>query len=102
MAKFPVLSSIISTLKSWSIGLAKGLTFEDNFKGYEWSGSIEAGVEKRITHGLGVVPTRFLVTLSRDACTIVASSENRPTKDFFYIKNIASTSTFIGRVLILP
>lgn len=102
MSQFAILSSIESTLKRWAILLTKGLTFEDNFKGYEWEGEIPAGEEKRITHDLGVVPTRFLVTDARGATTISRSATKNPTDSFFYVQNTNSTDTFKGKILILP
>lgn len=101
MAKFSVNnSSIIEVLRTWA-GLLRGLTFGENFKGYEWSGEIDAGETVKITHGLKVIPTRFIVLSSRLVNTII-KSETATTVDFIYLKNNASTSTFTGKILILP
>lgn len=100
MAKFVVGKVIEDTLSTWSNLLGK-LTFKENFIGYEWEGEIAAGEEKKITHTLKVVPTRFLVTEARES-NLLASGFTRHTTDFFYVKNRGTTSTFIGKLLILP
>lgn len=102
MSKFALLADIESTLKRWAILLTKGLTFDDNFKAFEWSGSIGPGEEKRITHDLGVVPSRFLVVDAIGSTTISRSATQRPTGTFFFVQNTNSTDTFTGKILILP
>ena len=102
MARFSVLSSIESTLQRWAANLTKGLTFGENLAGYEWQGSIEAGQEFRITHDLLVTPSRFLILDAKGVNTIVRSPLHAPTGKFFFVKNIASTTTFTGRLLIVP
>lgn len=102
MASFPLLSSIEATLRRWSASLAGGLTFSDNFIGFEWEGQINAGEEIKITHDLELVPTRFLVTYSDGVNTLVRGPSKRATGKFFYIKNIATSGMFSGKILILP
>jgi hypothetical protein len=77
------------------------LSFTDNFKSYEWEGSILAGEEQQINHNLGSIPTRFFV-LSASGTNSIIAGDTAPTAELFYIKNIASSSTFNGKVLILP
>ncbi len=101
MAKFPVLPNVAMTLRVWATNLL-GLRLDENLIGYEWTGVIAPGAEAKITHGLGFVPTRFLVLSARGTNLIVESDVNRHTLEFFYLKNLATTSTFDGRILILP
>lgn len=101
MARFFPYSNPLQTLKEWAI-LLRNLTFTDNFSGYEWEGSIDAGEERRITHPLKRIPTRFIVVESRETPLLIKGRENNPTKDFFYVQNIATTSTFTGKIVILP
>jgi len=95
-----ITTELNACLRELFIGLGK-LTFEDNFLSYEWSGSIVAGAEQQITHNLRVTPTRFLVVSATNVNTIVFGP-TAPTSEVFYVKNIASTSTFTGKVLVLP
>lgn len=101
MAKFSVTPiDIMMLLKGWAVGL-RNLNFTDNFRGYEWEGDIEAGQEVRLTHGLGVIPTRFILTDMQGVGTIVRG-DVKATTQFFYVKNIAASSTFRGKILVLP
>lgn len=102
MAKFGLLTNIEATLKLWVALLNKGLNFQENFTGYEWEGEIPAGTEKIITHGLGVVPSRFIITDATGTNLIVRGNTLRPTEIFFYVKNISATDTFKGKILIMP
>jgi hypothetical protein len=87
-------------LRELFIGLYN-LTFEDNFLSFEWEGSIVAGAEQQITHNLRVTPTRFLIVSATNVNTIVFGT-TASTPEVFYVKNIASSSTFTGKVLVLP
>ena len=101
MAKFSAGRNLLLTLQRWAALLSGGLSFEDNFDSYEWSGEIVAGAEKRISHPLGKIPTRFLVTYS-DATPLIVRGVETPANDaFFYVRNASSTSTFKGKILIL-
>jgi len=100
VAKFTLGRVIEDTLSTWGNLLGK-LTFSDNFLGYEWTGEIAAGEEKRITHSLEVIPTRFLVLESKQT-NLLAGGFTRNTREFFYLKNRGTTATFTGKVLILP
>ena len=60
MASFGITYDIRKTLFNWMQGL-RNLSIE-NVDGSEWSGTIAAGDEIAIAHGLRRVPTRFLVT----------------------------------------
>lgn len=101
MAKFNLYDlDIIASLKGWVIGL-RNLSFEDNFKGYEWEGEIEAGEEVKIQHNLKVIPTRFIITDATGVGTIVRGSE-RATITYFYLQNTATNTTFKGKILIMP
>lgn len=100
MAKFSVTEEITTTLKTWT-NLLRNLSFEDNFKVFEWEGEIEAGQTMKIFHDLKVTPTQFLITHSRGTQN-VTEGDTPHTDQFFYVKNRASTSTFIGTILILP
>ena len=101
MAKFSLRDDILGTLRTWLTEL-RNLTFSDNFKGYEWEGDITAGETVKITHSLKVIPTRFLVTQAKGNNLLIMSDTPRATSDFFYITNTATTTTFNGKVLILP
>lgn len=100
MAKFSPGYDFLATFKSWAVGL-KNLTFIENFRGFEWSGEIEAGETQKITHNLKVIPTRFLVIDAQGTNNIVRGSA-AATSTYFYVKNQASSSTFTGKILILP
>lgn len=100
MAKFTVGISLFKTLQDWVIKL-RGLTFKENFAGYEWSGEIEPGEEVRISHGLKETPTRFIITQAKGTCLLVMG-ETKATNVHFYVKNIASSTTFTGKIFIMP
>lgn len=100
MAKFSLGASVLGTLQTWST-LLRSLTFSENFKGQVWTGTIEAGEEKKITHFLKSTPTQFLILGGSGIPTLV-KGPTAATAQFFYIKNIASNSSFVGKVLILP
>lgn len=100
MALFTLDKTVESTLSIWLTNL-KNLSFFDNFRGYEWEGSILAGETKKIAHNLKVTPTRFVVTEAKDASTIIKGAPSA-SPDTFYLKNASSTSTFTGKVLLLP
>ena len=95
-----ITTELNACLRELFIGLSK-LTFEDNFLSYEWEGSIIAGAEQAITHNLRVTPTRFLVVSATNVNTIVFGA-TASTPEVFYVKNTASSSTFTGKVLVLP
>lgn len=98
MARFSTSLDALGTLRDWAIGLKK-LTFTDNFLGYEWSGSIEAGEVVKITHPLKVTPTRFIVTDIFEASTpVIRPDSPAATSQFFYL---TSASNFRGKVLIM-
>lgn len=99
MSKFTVLSDALDTIKSWSISL-RNLSVE-NVRGYEWSGTITFGTEKVITHNLGVIPTRFILTSAEGTVEIV-KGDTRPTNRAFYVKNVSSAVDFTGKILIMP
>jgi len=101
MAKFSAGRNVLLTLQRWAALLSGGLSFEDNFESYEWSGEIAAGVEKRISHPLGKIPTRFLITYADGTDQIIRGQETQANEDFFYVKNVDSTRTFSGKILIL-
>lgn len=101
MAKFPILPSVAATLRNWTTGLL-GLRFDENFRGYEWIGRIEAGEEVRITHEMKLVPTRFVVLWCDGVNTLVIGQELPANITFFYLKNIATSGAFFGRVMLLP
>lgn len=100
MAKFSVGKDILDTLKTW-VGMLRNLSFQDNFRGYEWEGTIATGVEKKIQHDLKVIPTRFLVTDCAGIVTIV-KGPTRATINFIYFTNTSTTTTFDGKILIMP
>ena len=99
MAKFSVGTDIVNTLKNWA-QLLRALTFTDNFRAFEWVGSLEAGKELNITHNLTVTPTRFIVL--GDYPALIRKGAGSATAQFFPLKNIGTTSKFTGKVLILP
>lgn len=101
MAKFSVGRSITTTLQRWVQLLSGGLSYEDNFESYEWEGEIAAGAEKRISHPLDKIPTRFSILYAEDTPLIVRGVSAPADKDFFYVRNASSTSTFKGKILIL-
>lgn len=86
-------------LRELFIGLGF-LTFADNFQSFEWEGSIVAGAEQQIVHNLKAIPTRFFVLGSSNTNAIV-KGDSVATAEVFYVKNLATTSTFEGKVLIL-
>lgn len=100
MAKFAFLGNVTATLQEWAV-LLRGLSFSENFRGYEWSGTIAAGEEVRITHRLKQIPTRFIV-LSASGVNCLVKGEGKPSSDFFYLRNMASEGSFVGKVVILP
>lgn len=102
MAKFAVLNTVAATLSRWESLLVKGLSFEENLVGSEWEGTIAAGEERRITHDLGVVPTRFAILQAKGVNTVIQSRLRNPTAEFFWVQNIASTSSFTGKIQIMP
>lgn len=101
MARFSVVRSMETTLRKWAQLLSGGLTFADNFESYEWEGEIPAGIEKRISHPLQKIPTRFSVLYAENTPMIIRGQTRAATADFFYVKNASSTSTFKGKILIL-
>lgn len=102
MARFTVADlNPIATLRAWAINLSKGLTFGDNFQAFEWEGELAAGEEKRITHNLKQVPTRFLILYAEGTANVVAG-EGETNETFFSIRNADPGFTFRGKVLILP
>lgn len=103
MAKFSLSeNSIPATLRRWARLLSKGLTIEDNVLGYEWEGEIPSWSERTITHNLGVVPTRFVVTCAEGTQSILKSGTQRADTSFFYVINADVTNDFRGKILILP
>lgn len=100
MAKFGFLGDIKATLNEWAV-LLRSLSFRENFRSYEWEGEIEAGKEQPIAHGLKVIPTRFIV-LDAQGTNAIVRGDTRPTVDRFYVKNVATTSTFKGKILVMP
>lgn len=81
-------------------GLNGGLTFNDNFTSSEWEGEILAGAEQRILHSLPSIPTRFIAFSS--GTNLIVKGDTPATGRYFYVKNIASSSTFSGKILVLP
>lgn len=100
MSVFRLGSTLKATFDAWIVGL-QNITFQENFNSYEWSGEIAAGVEKGITHRLKVIPTRFMLLSARGTNQII-EGDTRHTLTHFYVKNVATTSTFTGKILILP
>lgn len=101
MAKFIVLTNPLTTLRSWT-NLLRNLTFTDNFKGSEWVGRIEPLERKTITHNLGAVPQRFIVTECYGSMPVGEISERKFTSTQAYFYNPSSTQPFVGKILFLP
>lgn len=102
MARFVVLSDAWETLQNWARLLASGISIVENVSGFEWEGQIAPGEEKVITHNLKVVPTRFILTSARGTNQILESEARRHTDTFFFVRNVATSSTFIGKIKIMP
>lgn len=100
MAKFSVLISPYETLRQW-VSALRNLSFRDNFTGYEWTGEILPGEEKAITHGLKVIPTRFILT-DAQGTNLIIRGDTKPTATHFFVTNVASSSTFKGKILVMP
>lgn len=95
-----ITNELNAVLRELYIGIG-ALTFGDNFLGYEWEGSIVAGAEQQIPHTLKTTPTRFLV-LSPGSTPAIIKGDTAATAEVFYVKNMATTSTFEGKILVLP
>ncbi len=95
-----LVTELNSVLRELYIGL-RALTFNENFLCFEWEGEILAGEEVRIIHTLGATPSRFQIISAEGNCLLV-KGDTSPSSTEFYIKNVATTSTFTGRVIIFP
>lgn len=89
-----------SSLRELHIGLTS-LTFGENFRSFEWEGSIEPGVEQQILHDLRATPTRFQVVAPVGSILII-KGDTAPTSEFFYVKNVGTLSTFTGKIILFP
>lgn len=100
MTAFPLSGTVEQIVKLWSTLLLR-LEIPSNIRAFEWTGEILAGDEPAITHTLGVIPTRFIV--ADDAIGgILVRGERAWTRSHIFIKNRASTTTFKGKILVLP
>lgn len=100
MTAFPLSGSIDQIVRLWSTLLLR-LEIPSNIRAFEWVGEIAAGEELAITHPLGLIPTRFIVADDSIGGILVRGSRAW-TKNHVFIKNRASTTTFSGKVLVLP
>lgn len=75
------------------------LSPEDNFRGFLWEGTLEAGVEKRIPNKMrdGSIPRGMLILQIEGQPTIVKGVAEWTAKAVF-IKNTASTSTVTAKI----
>lgn len=74
------------------------LNFKDNFRGYQWEGSIAASTEISVAHRLGVVPSGYIVTYCQGG-TIQAGNAAW-TNTHFTLRNISGATTAVGKVFI--
>lgn len=101
MAKFSLIPhNIKETLRRMVAGLYD-LTFEDNFRGVVVSLEIPAGEEKSVSHNLGSIPQSWMIITNEDFTAVVRGTE-RWTDTHASFLNMATTSTFRGRILIMP
>lgn len=69
------------------------LSFEDNFKGFSWTGTLTASQEIQIANKLkGSIPRYFLVIMAEGANNIVKGSAEWTTR-YVSVKNADSTTT---------
>jgi hypothetical protein len=88
-----------SVMRELYIGLRK-LNFKENFQCFEWEGEILPGEEVAIYHSLGRTPTSFITTRPVGTGLIIIG-DTEPSPTVFYVKNIASSTTFNGKILVL-
>jgi hypothetical protein len=98
MTRFTFDGDPKGTLQEWG-KLLNSLDIT-NFKGYLWTGEIEPGVERVLSHGLKVIPSYFLV-INAVGTPLIVRGDTRWTTTHAYVKNIASATTFSGTILVL-
>lgn len=101
MARFGVTRSITETIKSWARLLNGGLTFSDNLQGSVVDVVIPAQKEKKVTHNLGVVPTKWL-TLRYETAAPIVKGATPWTETHAYFLNMSTTSSFDGTIFLIP
>lgn len=69
--------------------LSNNLSFHDNFKGgfVDITTPNPAGTELTVQHGLGYVPTGFIIVLKEGAGDVYASNVSSWDGEFLYIKS---------------
>lgn len=75
------------------------LSPQENLSGFEWEGSIDAGVTLAIRNKLrdGMVPSHYII-LSQTPVPTLERSSTVWDQDYVYLRNSASTSTVTARV----
>jgi len=102
MSKFTFDGDIEKTLRRWSV-LLNNITIEDNFAGFLFRAKdIEAGEVVSVAHGLGIVPSGFWVIDAQEGAVVERSDSDDWTNKHVYLVNVGTTSSYTGRILILP
>ena len=98
MKSFPTSEQEIDLAAELRNALSR-LSPEDNWRGFLWEGSIEAGVEKRIPNSMrdGSIPRGMLILQIEGQPTIIKGPTEWSRKAVF-LKNTASTSTVTAKI----
>lgn len=80
-----------SLLRELYVGL-EGLSFADNFKSYEWSGTLGLSETKQIPHPFGKLPSGYII-FRQVGNAVVDASETLWTTQVAYLRNNSSTDT---------
>ena len=92
--RIEIIKSFYALLKELSVGL-RDLTFSDNFKSFEWSGTLDASVTNYpIRHSLTGAPTKYIIVHQTGNAVITAGSTAWDS-NFVYMTNNTATAAVV-------
>ena len=84
--RIEIIKQFPQLLKELAVGL-RDITFGDNFKSFEWSGTITGSVSNyAIRHSLTNTPSKYII-VHQTGNTIVTAGSTQWTENYVYMTN---------------
>lgn len=92
--RLEVIKDLKTLIKDLSLGL-RDLNFTDNFKTFEWTGTLTASVtDYQIRHSLTIIPTKYIIVHQTGNAFITAGSTAWDS-NFVYMTNNTATDAVV-------
>ncbi len=90
--RLEIIKDFKSLVKELTNGL-RSLDFTNNFKSFEWTGTIAATTELKIRNELTQKPTKYIILYQTGNALITASDTTLWDNNFVYLKNNSATTS---------